>query len=431
MQGLGNTPDAVGVRIGSNSELSNVTIIVTGNGSKAVVANGTSGLLHDCFIRNSATQPSTNPHFAIFLDRSTNWELYRNTIIGGHSGVSASPQGNTPYSSAHSIHHNLIFGTKRIHGFKAPHGIVLYAASDNLIFENTIITEDARGINVQMYSDGNEIYNNLVDARYTTTVSSDTPGYAENNIYAYWQRHGSRNYLHNNRFIASNFTTEITASTDCFLLGNGDDGTELLGENRLENNTLISFPNEIAAKYASGISISKGSSLVSIKNNEIYSNTKAIYVEDSLTTGTVILNNALFNVPSNWVAFLGSRIPFCNISGNQTVTLTAHNTTPSIPNNLMYKNRFNAIELSWSPNTEAFVRGYYVYRNGSKLKFWITGGTYFVDLSPLTNSDSYYYITAVSFDGKESAPSNKVYVSADSINKTPKMPQQLKVRTGN
>lgn len=427
VQGTGNAPDVVGIRLGSNSELDNVTVVVNSNGSRAVVANGSNGLLHDCFIVNTSVLPSTNSTLALLLDRSTQWDVYRNTIIGGHSGITASPSGNTPYSSAHSIHHNLIFGTKRIQGFKSPHGIVLYAASDNAVFENSIITKDARGINVQMGSDGNMIYNNLVDARYTTTALPDIPGYPENNVYAYWQRHGARNSLHHNRLIASNFTTEVTAATECVVIGNGTSGTELLGENHIDNNTLWSFPSEAAILYSSGIAISKGGPLVTVKNNDIYSRTQAVDIEDTLTEGVVIQDNMLFEFQPNWNAMSGSRLSYCAISGNQTVTLTAHNTIPNAPSNLQDRQRYNAVELSWTPNTESFVRGYYVYRNGEKLETWIAGGAYFVDLSPLDPSmPSQYYVTAVSFDGKESQPSNRINLNL--ITTKPNAPSQLRAR---
>lgn len=107
-----------------------------------------------------------------------------------------------------------------------------------------------------------------------------------------------------------------------------------------------------------------------------------------------------------------------DIPGHVTVNVVS-TLTPAAPQGLSAVASDNTVTLSWRPNTEKFLGGYYVYyqaNNGSESdvlfsdRVTVNAGSTSVTLTKLTNNSRYYFaVVAYSNNSivRESAPSNK------------------------
>lgn len=389
------------IKIGLNSECENLTI-ETHRNSVAIHAGGNGGRVYNNYFVCDDIQYGSN---VVWLDRATNWDVYNNTIVGGHNGVFASPSGNTPYDAHHKIHHNKIFNTKRTLGYKAPAAIHLYAASGIEVFENSIITMDARGIIVQMGSSDCETYNNDIEARYSRFSNDDSQGnYAENNAYGIWQRHGYNNKFYSNRIVVNCYIDDILSRAWGMFIENGDDNIGVFTDCNYNNNTIVARKHELKGT-SYGLHLRHMGTSMRIYNNEIYSKDRGADVLNTCS-GVNIHDNAFLKPQVDSYTLISGET-YSDFQNNTDSVLNKNLTPPKTPTGLNITGKTGAIKLQWNKNQEKDVFEYNIYRNGTKINEFKNGGSFFIDTSPEATPSSSYTVTAVNLSGVESVGQNK------------------------
>ena len=417
VQGEGRSPGCHAVRMGSGCGLANVTVKVYGGGTDCVQANGTGGRINGCFLENHGSElPLPKGLFGpvgIAMPRARKWDVFDNTIVGGHVGINLSAKGNTPYEAENKIHHNRIFHTKRIHGLKAPHLIMIYSSNGNEVYENQCVTIDTRGINVQMGSVGNYIHNNLVDCRYSTVAEEGN--YVENRCYGYWERSRGNpdrpNRVENNVFIVNNETTgDSSSSTFGIIVGFGGGGTRsgLVAAAEYEHNRIYCSHNDPGCK-AIGLGLEQSGAGVKAVGNWVLASTYAI--ELSRRSQQVQVRDNIMvqsTARDGWQGIGGNSVAGNRLSGNETVALPVDSSAPDSPRDVEVVEQRGAVELRWTPSREPDTIGYLVYRDGTKISRFPGGGCFYVDLDPAEGANHKYTVTAVDVFGNESRPSVQV-----------------------
>lgn len=137
-----------------------------------------------------------------------------------------------------------------------------------------------------------------------------------------------------------------------------------------------------------------------------------------LKTGTKSLNNDTILV---WNPFRGSdvytfRLIAVDLAGNRaedSVTVYLDTIPPAPPTGLVAKDNRGIVELSWNPNTEDDLEGYYLHRQGIKLNTRPFLNTSYIDTLPPVEGRYYYHLTAVDHLGNESKQSDTASVEVD------------------
>jgi hypothetical protein len=475
-----NAHSAYGIVGLGKYEVSNVNVIITetaGINVGFIQTEGFSpvvqgGRVHDCFLWNKeGYEPLDGIASAVVVQIQgvKGVEVYNNIIIGAHIsigtvGVYSTPIGaacgcnsvDYPWDAAILIHHNKIFATRRIIGWKSPSAIEIYAASNSQVYENQISTIDARGIIVQMSAKNVLVYNNTVDARYTRTCppawSGHTLYYVENHCFGLWLRHGQvdrssglRN--HNNIYIVNNYTdysgdTEsegITLTSGIANPTTWSSNTEYnIGALVVYNSAIYEsvqvsnlnhFPTDtswwkLSSPYATldtdnydnvvwaysnvwqnivnGIQLAGQGSTSIVRSSTIWAinqGVNAIYNN----INPEVFGNTFIRGEVGWVEKGGSDAAIVNLHDNIDVTLSKNIALPSAPTGLAVTSRCGVDILTWNQNLETDVFQYNVYRNGSKINVEQNGPvgvTFYVDVSPGVSPR--YNITAVNSSGIES-----------------------------
>ena len=397
---------------GAMSDVSALTIKVYGAGCTAIAraGGGRGGRVHDNYIEvhgTSIVKWSGAPS-GIVLDYSgPGWEVYNNTVVGGHRSISVAANAREDHRTAAKIHHNRL-APRRTPGVKSPHAIFIYTAEGNEIYENLIDALDARGINVQMGSKKNIVRNNLVAARYTADARG-AGGYDENRCYGYWERSGgdSGNRVFDNIFIVNNATTgDDTSESRGVFAGTGEDYPEPLKTGEYRGNVILCRHDDAKARVV-GMEFKRCGAGVRVEGNRVIARTVGIDIAEG-SEGVQIRNNVVLKPPDagiEWRPLGGKGLRACAMQGNQSLSLEKDKEAPATPTGLVLVKRPGAVELRWKRNTEIDLEGYRIRRDGAVLKMPLRGAPFWVDLSVTPRKTTTYVVSAVDVSGNESKPS--------------------------
>jgi hypothetical protein len=379
---------------------------------------GTNGRIHDNYLENHSTEVAPNlfsPGGIVMSYDGRNWEVYSNTVIGGHRCIEVRANARERHDTATRIHHNRL-APRRTHGIKAPHAIMIYTAEQNEIFENLIDAIDARGINVQMGSRDNYVHHNLVAARYST-VARGNRGYIENRCYAYWERSGGKsgNRVTHNVFIVSNATRDdATSDSRGVFAGTGANYPEPLLTGEYSHNLILCRHDDPAVRV-SGMVFKRCGKGVLVEGNRVFARTVGIDV--GADSSDVRISNNILLKPSDaddaWTAVGGDDAGKCLLEGNRTVPPQQDTRAPSAPRELQAVKRPGAVELRWKRNAEEDIWGYRVYRDGKAAEVPLGGANFWVDLPVKPGASHTYAVTAVDLAGNESESSETVRVTLE------------------
>lgn len=417
LQGKGSNAGSHAVRIGGGKsiEVTGVNCRVHGPSTSCVSSlwGGPAGRIHDNYLENHGTGLKRGLHTpdGIVLSQSgPGWEIYNNTIIGGHRGIAVwnnATGGN--YDSKANIHHNRI-SPRRVHGQKAPQGILCFGSAMNHIHENEISTDDARGINLQgRGSGGSHVHNNLIACRYSTVAKEGN--YVENRCYGYWERDGRGNRLHDNLFIVGNEVPGDRTSNSIGILATTTGANVRLTAAEFKNNRIIvshSNPNVPVL----GFEIKRSDKDVIVKGNEILARTAAIRVWQK-SDGVQLRDNVLLKMPDtpkDAGALDGDSIEKCTRQGNREAVVKLSRKSPARPTGLRAIHRFEAIELRWKRSAEKDVVGYNVYCDGKRISAYPVGGRFYVHLGVKPGEAHTYEVAAVDLANRESRKSRPLAV---------------------
>jgi len=101
-----------------------------------------------------------------------------------------------------------------------------------------------------------------------------------------------------------------------------------------------------------------------------------------------------------------------NIS-EDSVTVYLDTVPPAPPEGLTAVDSIGIVNLSWEPNTEDDLEGYYLFRQGEKFNTQAFLNTSYVDTLPSIEGKYYYHLIAVDELGNESKPSDTVSIRVD------------------
>ncbi len=420
VQGKGRNAGCHGINLyGALADVHDLTVKVYGAGCTNIsrAGGGEGGRIHDNYLENHATSIAAGLFSPTGISMSyvgPHWEVYSNTIIGGHRSIDLRANARARHDTRAKIHHNRL-APRRTHGVKAPHAILIYTAHQNEIYENLIDAIDARGINVQMGSKDNHVHHNLVAARYSTAADARKGGYIENRCYGYWERSGGRsgNKVTNNIFIVNNATKgDATSNTIGLIVGTGVNYPEPLLTAEITNNVVLCWHDD-PKRSVTGIMLKHCGSGVKVSGNRILARSVGINVW-AKSGGVKIANNAVLrptNADAGWKALGGEDLRKCPSVGNRSLRLRRDRKRPATPTGLKAIERPGAVELRWKRNTESDLLGYRVYRNGKPLKMPLRGAPFWVDLSVKPGVANTYAISAVDLSGNESRSCSPVTIT--------------------
>jgi len=415
VQGQGGSSGchAVSVHGGTAIELCRLMTQVRGPSTSniAVVWTGPHGRIHDNYLDNRATAVAPglfDPTGISISQTGKDWEVYNNTIIGGHQGIATGANALTDKVSNYRIHHNLING-KRIHGQKVPQAIICFGSAGCHIYENQIASDDSRGINLQAAGSGHhDVHHNLVACRYSTVAKEGN--YVENRCYGYWERNGGANRVHDNIFIVGNETTGDNTSSTVGIVATMPQGASgRLKSAEYVRNRIIASHADPAAD-AVGVEIKRSDKDVVVSGNEIVARTAAVLVFDN-SEGVQVSDNLWLRppaAPTGKGLLAGDCAEKCRAAGNQAARLASSAQPPAVPLDLRVVSRIDAVELSWRLHREKDVAGYHVYAGGKRLNAYPVGGGFYVDLDLKGGSKRTYQVSAVDLAGRESQKSAPV-----------------------
>lgn len=418
IQGAGAGEVSHALNVGINTEIDNVTVRVSGEGSYCIrvkadtrdFGSDTGGRIHDSFLvnDNGTVYDATYGDFyecVVAMIDVYSLNIYNNVLIGGHNGVLAlytsQAQG---YTASHNIHHNRFFYQTRRIGGKSPAAIHLYGINGNTVTENWITTLDARGIIVQYESGANDIYNNTIDARYTTTAAGD--GYTENHLYGVWQRKGLDNDIYSNVIIGSNYTDAAadTASTAIYV-GGGDPATTV--QNGLLDDNFIWATTSIAGYVAKAIQADDMDDTNVISDSTLWGQDFGIHLEAACDDVEVTGNTLVNSTGVGWTAVLDENSG--NVHDNTTEVFSSNATPPMSPAGIAVTACGVDNLITWNRNSETDVFQYYVYRNNERISTYPVATTFFVDRDAPDGAS--YEVTALNTSGVESPQGPQIIIA--------------------
>jgi len=403
---------------GALCDVSGLTVKVYGAGCTAIAraGGGKGGRIHDNYIEvhgTSVTRWSGAPAGIALSYAGPDWEVYNNTIVGGHYCIGVQANARPRQDTAARIHHNRLM-PRRTPGVKSPHAVFIYTAEKNEIYENLIDAIDARGINVQMGSKDNHVHHNLVAARYTRDARG-AGGYDENRCYGYWERSGGKsgNRVTHNIFIVNNATTgDATSSTIGLIVGTGVNYPEPLLTGEYSGNVVLCRHDD-RTRPVTGIELKRCGDGVVVSGNRIVARTVGICVEGN-SSGVKVSNNTVLRPADSddaWKALGGDDLARCPMTGNRELRLVKDKDAPAPPAGLEVIERPGAVELRWKRSTEDDLAGYRVWRDGKPVDVPLRGAPFWVDLDVKAGQAYRYAVTAVDLSGNESPPSAPVAVT--------------------
>jgi len=419
VQGKGRDAGCHGLNLyGARADVYALAIRVYGAGCSGIAraGGGKGGRVHDSYIEvhgTTVTRWSGAPTGISLSYSGPAWEIYNNTVVGGHRSISVAANARKNHETAAKIHHNRL-APQRTAGVKAPHAIFIYTAEKNEIYENLIDAIDARGINVQMSSKNNVVRNNLVAARYARDARG-AKGYIENRCYGYWERSGgdTNNKVIDNIFIVNNATKgDATSSTIGLLVGTGVNYPEPIKTGEYRGNVVLCRHAEAKARV-SGMLFKRCAAGVRVDSNRIIARTIGIDVAEG-SEGVKIRNNVVLkpgDAGMEWRPLGGKGLRACAMEGNQSLSLPKDEEAPAAPTGLVALERPGAVELRWRRNTEIDLEGYRIRRNGQPVAMPLRGAPFWVDRSVTLGKASTYTVSAVDLSGNESKASTRVSVT--------------------
>ncbi|MCG3145728.1 MAG: hypothetical protein HONDAALG_03401 [Gammaproteobacteria bacterium] len=311
-------------------------------------------------------------------------EIHDNILVGGHRGMQLIYIG-ADNANRSDVYKNRI-QQKRRPGSKAPYGILLAGRSHNVhIYDNQIISDDGRGINVdgwgqgvEVGASGNFVYGNRIDVQYS---SSATKGeYVENNVYGIRDRYSSGdNIFENNTIIAA---SDVRGDVIGVFVGS-DDTDPLMRDITVNNNTIIARKGKIQANEPYAVQFSPADS-VTVTDNKYLANG--------------------FSVGENSVGKL-------TLSGNNV--LSTESGTPPAPKGVKVIRFLDSYLIEWSDVETKGVYEYVVYRDGKRVPMSPRGGEFFVDVG--AGGAHAYAVSAMTVDGRE-GPRSKEMSTAEAAN---------------
>lgn len=311
-------------------------------------------------------------------------EIHDNILVGGHRGMQLIYIG-ADNANRSDVYRNRI-QQKRRPGSKAPYGILLAGRSHNVhIYENQIISDDGRGINVDGWgqgvedgASGNFIYGNRIDVQYSSSATSGE--YVENNVYGIRDRYSSGdNTFEGNTIIAAN-----DVRGDVFGIFIGSDEPDPLMRNIIaRSNTIIARRGKVQENEPYAFQFSPADS-VSVTDNR--------YLADGLSVG----NNSVGKL---------------TLSGN--TVLSTESGTPPVPEKVKVTRFLDSYLIEWTDVETNGVYEYVIYRDGRRLPISPRGGTFYVDVD--AGNAQFYAVSAVTLNGQE-GPRSKEAATATAAN---------------
>lgn len=308
-------------------------------------------------------------------------EIHDNVLVGGHRGMQLIYIGADDANRS-DVYKNRI-QQKRRPGSKAPYGILLAGRSHNVhIYDNQIISDDGRGINVdgwgqgvEVGASGNFVYRNRIDVQYS---SSATEGeYVENNVYGIRDRYSSGdNTFEENTVIAA---SDVRGDVFGIFIGS-DDTDPLMRDIIVRNNTIIARRGKSQANEPYAFQFSPADS-VTVTDNK--------YLADGLSVGDEAVGKL-------------------TLSGNSV--LPTDSETPPAPKGVTVTRFLDSYLIEWTDVAAKGVYEYVIYRDGKRLPISPRGGTFYVDLDAAVARA--YAVSAMTLDGREGPRSAEVSTEA-------------------
>ena len=376
-QGDSNSP-GIKVSAGSGQELHHLVIRVTGDRARGIDAPSfNNAKLHHNYIEvlGSTSDIAYAPDCVYAEARSPGGiEIYDNILVQGHRGLNLNYVGRYTENPTRSYIHNNLIQPVRTPGTKWPVGIGLAQNRNVHVYDNQVISDDARGLvldglgYVTRGTDYVTVYNNRIDVEYI--IPAGGGAYPENNVFGLYDRYASGdNTFENNIVIVNNAVDGATAAVRI-----GSDFTDPL---------------------------MKG---IVVKDNILVARKGSVFLWGVVDEVNVINNKYLGDVFSanNWDANqygmnIGDEIL---VSGNTELTLESY--TPATPTGLYITKFLNSYLLRWDDNLdkgESQTYEYIVYRDGQKLPISPRGGTFYVDVD--VGGTHTYSISALTLSGNE------------------------------
>lgn len=304
-------------------------------------------------------------------------EIHDNILVGGHRGMQLVYIG-ADNANRSDVHRNRI-QQKRRPGSKAPYGILLAGRSHNVhIYENQIISDDGRGINVdgwgqgvEVGASGNFVYGNRIDVQYS---SSATEGeYVENNVYGIRDRYSSGdNTFENNTIIAA---SDVRGDVFGIFIGS-DDADPLMRNIVARNNTIIARRGKVQANEPYAFQFSPADSVTATDNK---------YLADGFSTGDESVGKL-------------------TLSGNSMLPTVSG--TPPAPEGVKVTRFLESYLIEWTDIETRGVYEYVIYRDGQRLPISPRGGTFYVDVDAA--DEHVYAVSAITLEGREGPRSKEV-----------------------
>lgn len=308
-------------------------------------------------------------------------EVHDNILVGGHRGMQLIYIG-ADNANRSDVYKNRI-QQKRRPGSKAPYGILLAGRSHNVhIYDNQIISDDGRGINldgwgqgVEVGASGNFIYGNRIDVQYS---SSATEGeYVENNVYGIRDRYssGDNTFEDNTVMVASDVRGDVFG----FFIGS-DEADPLMRNIIVRNNTVIARRGKVKANEPYAFQFSSADSVAVMDNK---------YVADGFSVGDEAVGRL-------------------TLSGN--TVLPRESGSPPAPEGVTVTRFLDSYLVEWSDVATKGVYEYVIYRDGKRLPISPRGGTFYVDVGAAEART--YAVSAMTLDGREGPRSTEVSTEA-------------------
>lgn len=376
----------------------------------SVVWGGPDGRIHDNYFENRGRDiaPGLFSPDGISVSQSgPNWEIWNNTVIGGHTSISVGANAVKEQHTKYSIHHNFL-SPRRIHGVKTPEGICTFGAAENYIYENEIATDDARGINIQARGSGfSDVHHNRVACRYSTEAKEGN--YVENRCYGYWERDGEANKLHDNVWIVNNDVVGDRTSDSIGIVATTTGGR--LKSAEFVNNRILCRHKDPKVDVL-GFDVKRSDAGVIVRGNEIVARTAGIRLFEGCV-GVQVKDNVFLTLPGTPAgakAVDGDDVAKCVVEGNVTAALLLGDKPPAKPSGLVALLRPEAVELRWTHNIEKDVVGYNVYCDGRKINPYPVGGRFFVHVGVKPGEKHAYAVAALDLLDRESGRSDPLDV---------------------
>lgn len=311
--------------------------------------------------------------------------------LGMHRGPQAQFWGDgdvTPAAS--SIYNNLVQQTRSKPTSKAPYGILLGRCFNTEVYNNQIVTEDGRGINIDGYSQAAEVrtgnchvHDNLIDVDYTTS------GGQSDGITGIRMRYSaSDNLVEDNRIVIRNTLSDNNYAY-AFYIGS-DSADAFFTNNAFNNNEVILRKGATTAWWQNSVVRFDFGDVVTVSNLD--------YRTDQVDNG----------IGSGYDVYHWDDVNHIdNLTLTNNAVIAANAATPTAPTNLRLRKFFDHYVLQWDATVDtAFVIEYRVYRDGVQIPTSDRGGLFYID-EDVSGSHS-YTVSSISIDGNEGAQSASI-----------------------